>query len=192
MKILNALSPFVFCLLLISFAQAQTEIPAGYTKGTVTLANNQILTGYVKDNMKKSSSISFVDETGNNKKTFSSNEINGVKTATGNFIAVRGDFFKIICEGRINFLQKTSDAFNKPSYNGTEVVFSNGTDGKIGDYFSYEENQLKLLNKKNIDAFINTSLAGCPQGMERAKTINGDIARLKEAIDICNNLAAKK
>jgi hypothetical protein len=191
MKILNALSTFVFCLA-VSLAHAQTEIPAGYTKGTVTLANNQILTGYIKDNMKKSSSISFVDETGNNKKAFSSNEINGVKTVAGNYIAVKGDFFKIICEGKINFLQKTSDAFNKPSYNGTEVVFSNGTDGKIGDYFSYEDNQLKRLNKKTLDAFINTALSGCPQGIERAKTINGDIAQLKEAIDICNNLAVKK
>ncbi len=191
MKIHNALSPLVFCLV-ISFAQAQTEIPPGYTKGTVTLANNQILAGYIKDNMKKSSSVYFVDEAGNNKKTFSSNEINGVKTATGNYIAIKGDFFKIICEGKINFLQKTSDAFNKPFYNGTEVVFSSGTDGKIGDYFAYDDNQLKLLNKKNVDTFISTALTGCPQGIERAKTINGDIAQLKEAIDICNNLAVKK
>lgn len=190
MKILNALSSSVFCLF-VSLAHAQTEIPAGYAKGTVTLANNQILTGYIKDNMKKSSSISFMDESGNNKKAFTSNDINGVKTETGNYIAVKGDFFKIICEGKINFLQKTSDAFNKPSYNGTEVVFSGGTDGKIGDYFSYEGNELILLNKKTLNTFINTAFIQCPQGMDRAKTINGDIAQLREAIDICNNVAAK-
>ena len=167
--------------------QAQTEIPAGYTKGSITLADGKIVAGYLKDNIKKSASVSFTDNTGASKKTYEGSEINGITIDAENFICIKGDFFKTICTGKICFLQKASNAANKASYNGAVAVFNNGTEGKIGDYFVYSGNTLKLLNKKTVDAFITTDLGGCTAAVEKANTINGNIAKLQEAVEIYNS-----
>jgi hypothetical protein len=174
----------------IAAVKAQS-IPEGYTKATVTLANGTEQTGYIKDNIKKSASITFIDESGNNKKVYEGSEINGVKTDAASFTCINGDFFKTICTGKLCFVQKSSNAAGKASYNGTEAVFNNGTEGNIGDYFIYADKKLKLLNKKTVAAFISNDLANCTAAIEKAKTINGDIAKLQEAVEIYNNYVVK-
>jgi len=178
------------CSLLLSFAivsaKAQTPIPAGYVKGSITLPNNTVVNGYVKDNIKKSAAVIFIDDAGT-KKTFEGNAINAVTVDAENFLCINGDFFRTICVGKLNFLQKASNAAAVASFNGTEAVFNNGTEGKIGDYFSYANNSLKVLNKKSIESFISNELNGCVAAIEKAKTVNGDIAKLKEAVDIYNS-----
>jgi hypothetical protein len=167
------------------------SIPEGYTKATLTLANGAAQTGFIKDNIKKSASITFVDESGNNKKVYEGNGINAVKTDAANFICINGDFFKTICTGKLCFVQKSSNASGKASYNGTEAVFNSGTEGKIGDYFVYADKKLKLLNKRSVESFINTDLVTCTAAVEKAKAINGDIAKLQEAVEIYNNYTVK-
>ena len=175
-----------------SFAavNAQSTMPEGYAKATITLANGATQSGFIKDNIKKSASIIFTDEAGNNKKTYEGSDINAVTTDAVNFICINGDFFKIICTGKLTFAQKASNASGKASYNGTEAVFNSGTEGKIGDYFIYADKKLKLLNKKTVESFITTDLAGCAQAIEKAKAINGDIAKLQEAVDIFNHYSS--
>ncbi|MES2772807.1 MAG: hypothetical protein V4722_01395 [Bacteroidota bacterium] len=179
--------------LAVSAANAQTPIPEGYVKATITLANNSELHGYIKDNMKKAASVSFLDESGNNKKNYDGNQINSLTIEGANLICLNGDFFKSVCTGKLNFLQKLSDASGKLTYNGSEPIFNNGTEGKIGDYFVYSstDRKLKLLNKKSVDAFIANDLTGCTEAIEKAKTINGDIAQLKGAVEIYNSYASK-
>ena len=185
------LKAIFFGALLLSLStaivKAQTEIPAGYTKGSITLANGTVVAGYVKDNIKKSASVSFTDNSGAGKKTYEGSEINGITIDAANFICVKGDFFKSICSGKICFLQKASNAANKTSYNGAEPVFNSGTEGKIGDYFVYSGTTLKLLNKKTVDAFISSDLSSCTAAVEKANTINGNIAKLQEAVEIYNS-----
>ena len=166
--------------------KAQTGVAAGFTKGTITLADGSTVAGYVKDNIKKSASVVYVDNTGANKKTYSGSQVNAVTIDATNYICISGDFFKTLSVGKMNFLQKASNASGSISYNGTEAIFNNGTEGKIGDYFAYADNKLKLLNKKSLDSFINTDLAVCAPAVEKAKAINGDIAKLQEAVEIYN------
>ena len=175
----------------ICSTNAQTNAPEGYTRASITLANGTVQSGYIKDNIKKSAAIIFVDETGGNKKTYEGGDINGLTIDAVNFICINGDFFKTICTGKLCFVQKASNAAGKASYNGNEAVFNNGTEGKIGDYFIYADKKLKLLNKKSVETFISTDLTGCAAAIEKAKAINGDIAKLQEAVDIYNNYAAK-
>jgi len=52
----------------VAAINAQTNAPEGYTKATITLANGTLQSGFIKDNIKKSASIIFTDETGSNKK----------------------------------------------------------------------------------------------------------------------------
>ena len=179
---------FYAVALVFSFTavKAQTEVPAGFTKGSITLADGAVISGFVKDNIKKSASVVYVDNAGANKKTYPGSQVNGATIDATNYICISGDFFKTLSVGKMNFLQKASNASGSVSYNGTEAVFSNGTEGKIGDYFAYADNKLKLLNKKSLESFINTDLAVCAPAVEKAKAINGDIAKLQEAVDIYN------
>ncbi|GAB2807398.1 hypothetical protein [Ferruginibacter profundus] len=177
--------------LFVATATAQTNAPEGFTRASITLANGTVQSGFIKDNIKKSASVIFTDESGNNKKVYEGSDINGVTIAAVNFVCINGDFFKTICSGKLCFLQKASNAAGKASYNGTEAVFSNGTEGKIGDYFIYAGKKLKLINKKTVDTFISNDLTGCTAAIEKAKTINGDISRLQEAVDIYNSYSAK-
>lgn len=181
----------IFYGALLSFSttavKAQTEIPAGFTKGSITLANGTVVAGYLKDNIKKSASVTYVDNNGANKKTYEGSDINNVTIESENFTCIKGDFFKTICTGKICFLQKASNAANKASYNGAEPVFNSGTEGKIGDYFVYSSNTLKLINKKTVNAFISSDLSNCTAAVEKANGINGNIAKLQEAVEVFNN-----
>lgn len=172
----------------ISFTtvNAQTNVPSEFVKGSITLADGSIISGYIKDNIKKSASVVYIDNAGTNKKTYEGIQINGITIGTSDFICISGDFFKTLSAGKMSFLQKVSNASGKVSYNGTEAVISNGTEGKAGDYFVLANNTLKLMNKKNLQAFINTDLAICAPAVEKARSINGDIARLQEAVEIYN------
>ncbi len=181
----------IACSLLALSIQAQNKIPDGYEKATIQLFDGTTLTGYVKENIKKAASVSFIDETGSNKKQYEGDLITNLKIGEVNYICVGGDFFKTICTGKINFVQKASNASDKISYNGTEAVSNNGTEGRQGDYFVYADKKLTRINKKSVDAFIATNLAACKEAVEKAKTINGDIAKLQQPIEIFNTYTAK-
>jgi len=190
MKIKAILSTLALSLSLIT-THAQTAVPEGYTKATITLADGSSKTGFIKDNIKKSAAVTFVDETGSNKKVYEGNGINAITIGDASYICVSGDFFKTICIGKLDFVQKASNASGKASYNGTEAVFNSGTEGKIGDYFIYADKKLKLISKRTVESFIATDLVACTEAVEKAKTINGDIAKLQQAVEIYNSYAAK-
>ena len=182
----------VASILLVSGAHAQTETPKGYTKGSIILPDNSSLTGYVKENMRKNAAVSFIDE--NQKKiNYNGSDIASVTIGSDNFIAIKGDFFKTICNGKLCFVQKMSDASGKVSYNGNEAVFASGTDGKPGDYFIYETKtkELKLVTKKNINEVATASFAGCNEAIEKSKTVTGDVLQLKDAVEVYNNKSEK-
>ena len=175
----------------ISFlqGQAQTEIPKGFKKGTIILADSSSLTGSIKDNIRSNASVTFISEAGGKKKNYSGSELLSAETGEAKYICINGDFFKVISSGELSFLQKSSDASGKPSYNGNEAVFSNGTEGKPDDYFIYDirNKQLKLVSKKNYNEVTAAIFAGNTAAIDKVKTLNGDIAQLKEAVQIYNN-----
>jgi hypothetical protein len=187
MNILNTLAATVLSLTFLQ-VNAQTEAPKGFQKGTITLADNSQLSGFVKDNIRKDAAVAFIPQSGEKKKNYSGSELAGTEIDGTKFICISGDFFKVICQGELCFLQKSSDASGKPTYNGNEAIFSSGTEGKINDYFIYngKDKQLKLVSKKNIDEVAATSFAGNTAAIEKAKTINGDPAQLKEAVELYN------
>ena len=185
MKVLTAIAVIG---LLFSRAHAQTELPKGFKNGKLVLANNTTLTGYVKDNIRGNASVVRMSEASDKKKNYDgsdllSAEIDGVK-----FLCVKGDFFRVICEGDLYFLQKESDASRKPSYNGTEAVFLYGTDGSKGDYFIYDSRnkQLKLVTKKTFDTVVAASFANNASAIDKANAARNDIAQLKDAVEVYN------
>jgi hypothetical protein len=182
----------VFPLLILSSiflqANAQTEIPKGFKKGSAVLADNSSQSGYIKDNIRGNASIIVLDEAGK-KKSYSGSELNSAEIEGTKFICINGDFFRVISQGELNFLQKSSDASGKPTYNGNEAVFSSGTEGKRDDYFIYTNStkELKLVSKKNFEEVVAKTFAGNAAAIDKAKTANGDVAQLKDAFDVYNS-----
>ncbi len=167
MKIFKTMAALFFSLLLLR-ANAQTEIPSGFKKGTIVIADGSTHSGYVKDNIRKNASVIFISDTDPKKKNYNGSDLNSAEIDSVKFICIKGDFFKVLCEGSLSFLQKSSDASGKLSHNGTEPIFSNGTEGKPNDYFIYnnKDRQLKLISKKNVDNVVSASFSGCKINFE--------------------------
>ena len=188
MKSLKTLSFILFSLAFLQ-TKAQSEIPKGFKKGSIVLADNSSFSGYVKDNMRSSASVVFIAASGDKKKNYSGSELNSTEIEGAKFLCINGDFFKVITEGELNFLQKASDASGKPSFNGNDAVFSNGTEGKPDDYFIYntKSKELNLVSKKNFDDVVHKTFAGNTAAIDKAKAASGDVAQLKEAVDVYNS-----
>lgn len=181
---------FLAIILSIAFSQAnaQTKIPKGFKKGSVMLADNSVVSGLIKDNIRSNASVTLISETGQKKKIYNGSDIVSVEIDGAKFISIGGDFFSIISDGELCFLQKASDATGKVSYAGTDAIVSNGTEGRPGDYFIYnsQNKNLKLISKKNFDEVVASSFKGYTAAIDKAKTASGDIAQLKEAVIVYN------
>jgi hypothetical protein len=187
MKMLLTFSAILFSIS-ISHAQAKTEIPKAFKKGNIVLTDGAVINGYIKENIRSNASVMWMSEPGGKKKNYTGGEIISAEIDNTKFICIRGDFFKVICEGELSFLQKSSDASSKPSYNGTETIFINGTQGRPGDYFIYDSKgkQLQLVTRKTFDNVVAASFANCTAAIDKAKTIGDDMYQLKEAVEIYN------
>ena len=188
MKLLNTLTIAVLSLFLTK-GNAQTETPKGFTNGTIILADGSSQAGLIKDNIRRNASLIFMSDADAKKKNYDGSALNAVEIRGVKFICIKGDFFKVLCEGELSFLQKASDASGKPSYNGTEAIFASGTEGEPNDYFIFnnKDKQLKLVSKKNYDNVITASFADCTVAVDKAKTINGDLSQLSGAVEAFNN-----
>lgn len=188
MRIVNILTVCIVSLIL-SHANAQTEAPKGYKKGSIVLADGSPLSGFIKDNIRNSASVVFIRGSDGKKKNYDGTDLNAAEIEGIKFICIKGDFFKIITEGELSFLQKSSDASGKVTYNGSDAIISAGTEGKPNDYFIYNQldKKLKLVSKKNLAEVIESSFAGNTAAIDQAKTVNGDLSQLKTAVELYNN-----
>lgn len=189
MKIFKLLSGFALSLLFLH-ANAQ-EAPKGFNKGKVTLPDNTVVSGFIKDNIRKDASVTLL--VNGKEKKYNGSDIASAEIDATAYNCMKGDFFKVVCNGELTFLQKSSDASSKPTRVGNEVFFLSGTEGKPGDYFLYENKtqQLKLVSKKNFNDVVTNSFAGYAPAIEKAKAAQGDIAQLKGAVEIYNGRNGK-
>jgi len=188
MKILKMLSSAAFIIAALN-AGAQTEVPKGSSKGSIMLSDSSIVSGYFKDKIKSNASVTLLADDNKKKKNYDGSDLLAAEIGDEKFICIKGDFFKVINDGKLKFLQKESDASAKPIYNGNQAIFANGTPGAPGDYFIYDHTakQLKLVNRKSVSAVTAESFAGCEEAITKAKSLNGDVARLNEAVEIYNS-----
>lgn len=193
MKIFRSVSLVLALSLFLLQAQAQTEVPKGFKKGAIMLADSSHLTGFIKESISHNSSVQFIAASGGKKKQYSGADIMAAEIDGVNYRCINGDFFRVICEGDMLFLQKESDASGQISYNGNDAIFSNGTDGKPGDYFIYTvaAKNLQLISKKNFEEVVTASFGTYPAAMDKARAASGDIAGLKDAVVIYNNRNSK-
>ena len=187
MKALSIIATFLLATIFLQ-VKGQDAMPKGFAKGSITLADNSEVTGLIKDEIRSKAAVVFIPVTGGKKITYDGDKLNAVTINETRYICMKGDFFKIVCDGELGFLQKSSDASFKPVYVGTEAMFINGTEGKPGDYFIFNKslNQLKLVNSRNVAAVTAETFMNCEAAVNKAKETGADIALLKDAVDIYN------
>jgi len=190
MKILKLLPAFILSLFVLQ-ATAQTEAPKGFSNGKITLPDNTIVTGFVKDNIRKDASVVLLAN--GKEKKYNGADIASAVVGETSYTCMKGDFFKVVCNGELTFLQKASDASSKPTQVGNEVFFLSGTEGKPGDYFIYENKnqQLKLVSKKTLNTVVTSSFGTYAPAIEKAKAAQTDIAQLKSAVESYNSRTEK-
>ena len=177
---------FALILLMLSFGRVQAQAPEGYVAGSIKTSNGNVLNGYIKESIRKKGNISFYENAGGKKKVYDATELESCSIDTVQYKCISGDFFRIICTGKMDFLQKASNASGKLSYNGTEPIISSGTPGKAGDYFIYSGQQLVQVEKNSIPGIMNQQLSNCAAAVEKAKSIGNDIAAFSSVVTIYN------
>ena len=186
MKILKMLTGLVLSLFVLQ-ATAQTEAPKGFSKGKIVLADNTVVTGFIKDNIRKDASVVLLSD--GKEKKYNGADLASAEIDAASYVCIKGDFFKVVANGELTFLQKSSNASSKPTQIGNEVFFISGTEGKPGDFFIYENKnqQLKLVSKKNLNSVVANSFGGYAPAIEKAKAAQDDIAQLKSAVESFNS-----
>jgi hypothetical protein len=183
---MKALSLVIAIAFSLSTIYAQ-DAPKGFTKGSIVLSDSSVLTGYIKEKIRGNASLTFVDAE-NKKKNYDGHSLVAATIGDEKYICIKGDFFKVVTDGRMKLLQKSSDASSKPIYNGNQAIFINGTEGNPGDHYIYttSSKKLKHITRKSFASVTAECFSGCEQALAKAKSINEDISRLNEAVDAYN------
>ena len=178
----------LFAFLFFGQLHAQNIPPKNFKKGSLLLLDSTHLEGFVKESIHNRASLVFITNDGGKKKEYQGANLLAVEIDSTRFICLRGDFFRVISDGSLLFVQKSSDASSIPSYNGNNAVFVNGTDGKPGDYFIYDTKvkELKKVDNKNVKQLTASIFNGYEPALAMAAKAYSDIAELKEAIDLYN------
>ncbi|HQR92707.1 MAG: hypothetical protein B7Y15_09540 [Bacteroidetes bacterium 24-39-8] len=143
--------------------EAISQVPAGFQKASLTLANNEQLEGTIKEGGIAKGTVQFEGANGS-KKNYSAAELNALTVNGENYLALSNDFYKVLVNGKASLLQKQSDNSGKMLYNGSEANIATTTEGKIGEWYLHNSatGDLHLLGKKNFDTVLGTALVDCP------------------------------
>jgi hypothetical protein len=183
--------PFIMALPLLIFfmpVKSQEVMPKGFEKGSITLLNGSVVSGFFKTDMRKSA-ITFAPENGSKKITYDADGLLSADIGTEKYLCIKGEFFLQLCDGELSFLKKISDASSKPVYAGAEAIFLIRTEGKPGDYFilNKQSSQLNLLSHKNLADVAEKNFLQCTAAIDKAKQTGNDIAQMKDAVILFNN-----
>ena len=163
--------------------EAFSQVPAGFQKASITLANNQQLEGAIKEGGIAKGTVQFVAANGT-KKNYSAAELNAITVNGENFLALSNDFYKVQVNGKASLLQKQSDNSGKMLFNGSEATVASTTEGKIGEWYllNAATGDLHLLGKKNFDTVLGTALADCPALLAEIKAKQISYDQLAQAV----------
>lgn len=173
----------------ITFNCVFAQAPAGYENGSVILANNTKLEGFVKESLSSKGTISFILNSGA-KKTYSVSELNGFSFKTETYIVYSNDFYKTVVGGsKASLYQKQSNNSGKLLYNGSDAFTATTTDGNIGDLYVKLNNSddLLLVNGKNFETVLSKEFASCNSIIADIKSKQLDYAQLTKVVEKFNN-----
>ena len=162
--------------------KAMSQVPAGFQKASITLANNQQLDGSIKEGGIAKGTVQFLGANGT-KKNYSAAEINAISVNGENYLALSNDFYKVLVNGKASLLQKQSDNSGKMIFNGSEATVASTTEGKIGEwYLLTASGDLHFLAKKNFDTVLGSALTDCPSLLADLKAKQVSYEQLAQAV----------
>jgi hypothetical protein len=173
----------MFAILALVGLQVNAQVPAGFQKATITLANNQQVEGAIKDGGIAKGTVQFVAASGS-KKNYSAAELNALTVNGESYLALSNDFYKVLVNGKASLLQKQSDNSGKMLFNGSEASVATTTEGKIGEWYllNAATGDLHLLGKKNFDTVLGTALTDCPAFLADLKAKTFAYEQLTQAV----------
>ncbi|MHA4807144.1 hypothetical protein ACX0G9_03510 [Flavitalea flava] len=173
----------------LQISQVNRQIPKGFKKGMATLKDNTVLSGYIREHIRTHSSVLFVPAIGGKRKELDGEQLRSLQIDSIRYLCLKGDFFRVITDGEIGFLQKCSDASGKPVYNGTEPLLINGTEGSIGDYFVFNngQGQLSRVTRKTLGKVARDTFGNCTAAIDKADSVHSDMAGFRNAVELYNN-----
>ena len=95
MKRITSFAAFFLTLVSLQL-KSQDKVPNGFTKGSVTLADNTEITGFVKDDIRSKAAVVLIPATGEKKITYDGDKLNGAMIEGTKYICIKGDFFKVV------------------------------------------------------------------------------------------------
>jgi hypothetical protein len=126
------------------FLQAQDKIPAGFKKGTLVMQDSTVVSGYIREFIRNNASLVFLAGPKGKRQCLDGTQIRTLQIDSTRYRCIKGDFFRVLSEGKLCFLRKAGSAADKPVYNGTEPLLINGTEGRLGDYYVYNTSNQSL------------------------------------------------
>jgi hypothetical protein len=184
MKKLFALSSLMLFLLTVATAQPIPEKNKdGYVNGRVTLPDNTVITGTIKDNIRKKGEVIILNE--GKKSKYLASDINSVEIGASHYITNNNTFFELVWESNSITLYRKANNPSAIQYNGTEPVVVNKSVGEIDDLFVKKtgDGTFYHLTSKNIKEVIGTS---CPSCVIAIAPSDFGLEAVKKALSSCD------
>jgi hypothetical protein len=168
---------FAITLLLQANAYAQpapSTAPDGQANGQITLADNTVVSGSIKDNIRKKGEVILV--TDGKKTRYKAGEVSRVQIGNTNFITSNYTFYEVVYKGKTMELLRKASEPQGLQYNGADAAVIS-SEGDIDDLFVRKNGGLVLLTKKNIkDALGNCSV----------DAVKFDAETIKKTLEACD------
>jgi hypothetical protein len=185
MKKLFALSALMVFLLTTATAQPIPEKQSeGFSPGKLTLQDNSVIAGTIKDNIRKKGELILLRE---GKKTkFKANDLTSAEIEGSIYISYNNAFYELIWQGNNLTLYRKASTSSGIQFNGTEPIVTGSSDSGVDDLFVKKNGDASfyLLSKKNLKEVLGKLCSKCTITLDTTTT---DTDNIKKAVADCDN-----
>ncbi|MDP4264115.1 MAG: hypothetical protein Q8941_16425 [Bacteroidota bacterium] len=180
----KSLTFIAFALLLHTATVYAQPSPSADPTGQVVLPDNTIVSGNIKDNIRKKGEVIVLN--GEQKTKYKAGDISSVQIGSLQYISLNYTFYEVIFAGKnLTLLRKA----NEPAgiqYNGSDAVPIN-SEGNIDDLFIKKNSDasLQLITKKNIKEVLGSVCSSCAATVDAAKFDAGSVKKAVAGCDGC-------
>ena len=150
--------------------------------GQVTLPDNSVMNGAVKDNIRKKGEVILLQD---GKKTrYNADQVTSVQVGHTTYMTNNNTFYELIWQGRSITLLRKASRSSAIQYNGTDVVSASGSEGDVDDLFVKRANDpsFHLLTRKNQKEVLAMSCSTC-----KIDETKFDTESVKKAVADCDS-----
>lgn len=175
-------------------SQSASNIPNGFSRGSVLTPDSVRHDGYIKDNIKYRSEIILLRNDGQ-KITYNAQQLLEARIDSNCYRAISDEWYKVIAQGNpeknkgMNLLRKASAGAGRIAYNGAEPVIIPTVQGSFNDYFlqPVAGHKLTWVSKMGFEKIVQAAFADCPELVVDMKNRKLQLADLSWLVTRYNN-----